>query len=69
MEHLTVNEMIPLTLRAVKSMKEKLNNPKWQRIISDSKLRFNEAINEQERFLRFRVANKQSLFEKLRIRQ
>jgi hypothetical protein len=52
MEHLTESDMIPLTQRAVKTMKEKQNNPKWQRIISDSKLRFNEAINEQERWLR-----------------
>jgi hypothetical protein len=52
MEHLTDREMLPLTLRAVKTMKEKLHNPKWQRIVADPKLRFNETINEQERWLR-----------------
>lgn len=51
MERLTDREMLPLTLRAVKTMKDKLNNPKWYRIISDPKLRFIESIKEQERWL------------------
>lgn len=66
MEHLTESEMIPLTQRAVKTMKEKLNNPKWVRIVADPKVSFRETIEEQEKFLRFHVANKQSIFEKLR---
>ena len=69
MEHLTESEMIPLTQRAVKTMKEKLHNPKWRRIVADPKVSFRETIEEQEKFLRFHIANKQSIFEKLRYLQ